>query len=265
MTLLLTLLTSLFYAISTNVISETDSLGNEVYNAALTPAECEVLQREADYVQQQMGDSIVVVAPYYHQFTMNAISLSKDSFEVAYNIAKEDLLRQFDAFLETLAPDEEFYIAGFSQGAMMMRDILKHMPHEAYKRCKRAYMMGYRLSRKDILSPRIRPARSATRGKVVSFNTVTRVDKQWAFVSGGAATCINPVNWMTDTMPAELVYQSDTITITLDCVAHVLVADVEAERYYNEAFRPWYNPGCLHTQDLLFYLPYIRRNILLHF
>ena len=147
----------------------------------------------------------------------------------------------------------------------MMRDILKHMPHEAYKRCKRAYMMGYRLGRKDILSPRICPARSATKGKVVSFNTVTSADKQWEFVSGGAKTCINPVNWTIDGTPAELVFQSDTITVTLDRKAHVLVADVEAERYYNEAFRPLYNPGCLHTQDLLFYLPYIKKNILLHF
>lgn len=71
MTLLLMLLTSLFYVISTNTISETDSLGNEVFNAALTPAECKAMQREVAYVQKQMGDSIVVTAPLYHQFTMN--------------------------------------------------------------------------------------------------------------------------------------------------------------------------------------------------
>lgn len=263
MTLLLTLLTSLFYVISTNTISETDSLGNEVYNAALTPTECEALQREAAYVQKQLGEAIEVTAPLYHQFTMNAILLPQDSFEMAYDVAKEDVLRQFDAYLETLAPNEEFFIAGFSQGAMLVRDILKHMPRKAYRRCAGAYMMGYRLSRKDLASPRIRPARSATRGKVVSFNTVTSADKQWHFISGGAATCINPVNWVTNSTPAELVFQSDTITVTLDRKAHVLVADVEAEKYYNEAFRPWYAPGCLHTQDLLFYLPYIRENILL--
>lgn len=262
-TLLLTLLTSLFYVISTNTISETDSLGNEVYNAALTPAECKALQREAAYVQKQMGDSIVVTAPLYHQFTMNAILLPRDSFEMAYKVAAEDILRQFDAYLETLAPNEEFFIAGFSQGAMMVREILKHMPHEAYKRCKGAYMLGYRLSRKDVSSPRIRPARSATRGKVVSFNSVTSVDKQWEFISGDAVTCINPINWTMDATPAQLIYKGDTMTVILDPKEHVLVVDTDADKAHNPAFNKWFGPGCLHTQDLLFYLPYIRENILL--
>lgn len=57
------------------------------------------MQREVAYVQKQMGDSIVVTAPLYHQFTMNATLLPRDSFEMAYKVAAEDVLHQFDAYI----------------------------------------------------------------------------------------------------------------------------------------------------------------------
>ena len=82
-------------------------------------------------------------------------------------------------------------------------------------------------------------------------------------VSGGAVTCINPINWTVDATPAQLVYKGDTMTVSIDPKAHVLVVDTDADKAYNPAFTKWFGPGCLHTQDLLFYLPYIRENILL--
>lgn len=255
MNLIFVLLIDVFYIISTNVVSDS------TFNASLTQEQQQTLRQESRYVTRVLGDSFEVYAPLYHQFTLDAILAEPERFDSAYAIAKEDILRQFDEYIATLPDDRPFFVMGFSQGAMLVREVLKAMPRKVYQRCLGAYMMGYRLDRKDIMHPRLRPARSATKGVVVSYNSVTDPSKAWAFVSEGAATCINPVNWTTDATPATLVYKKDTMTVTVDKKTHLLVVTAEEDKYYNPAFAPWYKPGALHTQDLLFYLPYLRGNM----
>lgn len=252
---LVILLIDVFYVTSTNVIADS------TFNASLTQEQQQALRQENLYVARVLGDSFEVYAPIYHQFTMDAILAEPKQFDSAYTVAKEDILRQFDEYIATLPDDRPFFLMGFSQGAMLLRDILRAMPRKAYRRCLGAYMMGFRLDRKEIRCPRLRPAKSATRGMVVSYNSVTDPSKAWAFVSEGAATCINPVNWTTNTTPATLVYQTDTLTVTVDSKSHLLVVNADEDKYYNPAFAKWFKPGALHTQDLLFYLPYIRENM----
>ena len=43
-----------------------------------------------------------------------------------------------------------FILAGFSQGAMLTIDLLKHMTDEQFSRMVANYMLGYRLSEKDL-------------------------------------------------------------------------------------------------------------------
>lgn len=252
---LVILLIDVFYVTSTNVISDS------TFNASLTQEQQQTLRKENQYVACVLGDSFEVYAPYYHQFTMDAILAPKAQFDEAYAIARQDILNEFNEYITTVNPDRPFFLMGFSQGAMLLRDILQTMPREAYRRCLGAYMMGYRLDRKEIRCPRLRPARSATKGLVVSYNSVTNPKKAWPFISEGAATCINPVNWTTSATPATLVYKKDTMTVTVDKKTHLLVVTAEEDKYYNPAFVKWYKPGALHTQDLLFYLPYLRENM----
>lgn len=254
---LLILLIDVFYITSTNVV--TDS----TFNASLSEKEVAHLQRENGYIRKVLGDSFTVYAPLYHQFTLEAILASPRQFDSAYAIAKEDILQRFDEYISTLPDDRPFFVMGFSQGAMLIRDLLKAMPRSVYRRCLGAYMMGYRLDRKEVMHPRLRPARSATKGLVVSYNSVTDPRLAWPFVSKGAATCINPVNWVTTAEPATLVYRKDTMTVAVDTKTHLLVVSADKDKYYHPAAARWYSAGALHTQDLLFYLPYIRQNMLL--
>lgn len=255
MKLMLILLIDVFYIISTNVVSDSS------LNASLTQEQQQTLRQESAYISRVLGDSFEVYAPLYHQFTMEAILAEPEQFDSAYTMAKEDILRQFNEYIGTLPDDRPFFVMGFSQGAMLVREVLKAMPRKVYQRCLGAYMMGYRLDRKDVMHPRLRPAKSATKGMVVSYNSVTDPKKAWAFVSKGAATCINPVNWVTTDEPATLVIKKDTMTVTVDKKTHLLVVTADEDRCYNPAFAPWYKPGALHTQDLLFYLPYLRENM----
>ncbi|MBQ0075692.1 MAG: DUF3089 domain-containing protein, partial [Bacteroidales bacterium] len=250
-----------FYIVSTNVISSQDEEGNEVYNATLTQAEREMMQPEIEWMARHIGDSVNFFAPFYHQFTMNAILLPQDSFAIAFETAKQDVSKQFKHYLRHHNHRRPFFIVGFSQGAMMIPTLLNEMPQRYYKRCLGAYMMGYQLTEEDLQSDRIIPATSATDGKVISYNTVTRVERQWPFVSGQAATCINPLNWTTDGTPAILYYQQDTLIITQDTVHNLLICNAEEQRYTIPGASQWWQSGCLHHWDLLFYAKEIKKNI----
>ena len=252
----------LFYIVSTEVITSTDETGKEVYNAVLTQAEKELLQQEMDFIAEQLGDSFNMYSPYYHQFTMNAILLPKDSFQVAFDQAQQEVLQAFDYYIKHYNNGRPFVIVGFSQGAMMIPALLTAMSDKAYTRCKGAYMMGYRLTCEDLQNARIVPACGELDGKIISFNSVTTPDKQWQFISGNAATCINPLNWTTDATPATLFYQQDTIAIVQDTVSHLLLCNVDSERYSLPGTEPWYQHGCLHHWDILFYNDALHENMM---
>lgn len=254
--------TDLFYILSTNVTSSFDSNGKEVYNAVLTQDEKERMQQEIDFIKQQLGDSLNLFAPFYRQFTMNAILLPNDSFAQAFDFAKRDIQRQFKHYLRHTNTDRPFFLAGFSQGAMFIPYLLREMSERDYQRCLGAYMMGYQLTRQDLLHHRIAVAHSELDGKVISFNSVTSPDQQWDFVSGNAAACINPLNWTTDGTPAVLFFNDDTIHIVQDTCSHLLICDVNPEQYTLPGAEKWWKHGCLHHWDILFYNQALHTNML---
>lgn len=251
----------LFYIVSTNVRASTDGQ-NEVYNAVLTDEERDAMTREMEFAQTQFGDSLNFYSPYYHQFTMNAILLPADSFAVIFRQAQDDVNAAFDYYIRHLNTNRPFVLAGFSQGAMVIPELLRRMDETTYARCKGAYMAGYQLTQADRQHPHIEPAVSATEGKIISFNTVTRPEARWDFICGEAATCINPVNWCTDTTEAVLYYQRDTLHLHVDTVHHVLICDADETRYCQPDMTAWYPIGCLHLWDLLFYPRVIHANMM---
>jgi len=251
----------IYYICSTDVIGSYNDNGKEVYNATLTQAEKELLDQEIDYMHAQWGDSMNWYAPYYHQFTMNAIALPQDSFEVAFLTALDDIQEQFTHYLRHQNKRRPFFLVGFSQGAMFIPYLLDQMRDKDYHRCLGAYMMGYRLSAMDLQMRHIEPATSATEGKLISYNTVCSVEQQWPFVSEGACTCINPLNWQTDATPATLYWQTDTIQIHADTIHHLLIANADSIHYYIPQLGAWMQPGCLHHWDLLWYSESIKKNM----
>lgn len=253
----------LFYVPSTNVLAEYDRHGKEVYNARLTEEEKQTLGKEIAYIEKKYSDSLNVFAPYYHQFTMNAILLSRDSFEQAYDIAKADAKKAFDYYLSHHNNGRKFILAGFSQGAMIARDLLKTMDDEPMSRCVGVYMMGFELTKDDLYHPHIKAAANDTDGLVISFNSVIRPGNRWKFLSGHAATCINPLNWSKDTTAAQLCYHGDTAWVRVDKEYRILtVTGLPEDKYTQPEAERWYGAGCLHRWDLLFYTDALHRNML---
>ena len=259
------------YLVSTNVLSAQDADGNEVYRATLTDEERGFLEQEIAFVHENIfGDGFNFFSPYYHQFTMDAIRLPETEYRAVFAEVREEVCDAFDYYMEHWNNGRKFILAGFSQGAMLTLELLRHMTDEQFGQMVATYALGYRLSEEDLACPHIRAAQGENDTQVVvSFNSVLSEDGIWPLVSGNAATCINPVNWCTDSTAADLTYTESDTTMTLS----VSMDEQDNVLYVSggeEFFRDWMDSSffsttgvshdCLHHWDILLYDKIIHDN-----
>lgn len=255
-------LTDVFYVISVEVAESHDSTGNEVPRATLTDDERKAYLAEMDFARKGFGDEFNFFSPFYHQFTLNALKAERSVFDSVKKDVSTEICEAFDYYMSHFNNGRKFIIAGFSQGAMAVLELLKHMSDEQYSRMAAAYMIGFRLTDEELTHPHIKAAESGyDTGVTVSFNSVTDTGAIWSLVASDAATCINPVNWRTDTTSAPLFYGSDTAYVHVDPEYNVLVVEgLDEEKYWFEPMREFTVKGNLHHYDLLFYMDSIRCN-----
>lgn len=251
-----------FYLVSTNVLDAVDDNGVRHYTALLSDADKQAMDVELAYMDGVFGDSLNFFAPYYHQHTFSAIDLGPDDIEPIIDSVRAEVFGAFDYYITRLNPDRPFILAGFSQGGMLVRDLIKHMTDEQYSRMVVAYMLGYGLSEEDISHPHIIPADDADGwGEVVSFNSAVTPEAAWDFVSAGAATCINPLNWTTDSTPADLYFRGDTASVHVDTASHLLIVeDLDDGKYDFPLLERFFEKGNLHHWDIKFYCDAIAEN-----
>lgn len=257
-------LVDVFYICSTEILEEKSDNGDVSYIGKLTSTELEAINAELGYARAMFGDSVNFFAPYYNQYTMSALSLPEKEFMEYRSQALEDAAEAFHYYLDHLNNGRRFIIAGFSQGGMHLVDILKDIDEDDYKRMVVAYSMGYRLSEEDMRHPYVKPAQSADdKGTIVSFNSVATIDAIWPIVNDDAATCINPINYRTDSVAASFVFEDDTLTVKVDDKNNVLVVNSpNVASYRFPVLEKLCKPGNLHHWDLLFYKDAIRKNAL---
>lgn len=258
------------YFVSTDVLSVRDSRGNVSWQSLLSPADVKAMTSEIDWVARNMFfDDFSFTAPLYHQFSFDAISqLDSVAFSVVYSNVAREACEAFDYYMVHRNNGRPFILAGFSQGAMLTIDILKHMTDSQFAQMVACYTLGYRVSADDLRHPHIKPAKGETdRGVVVSFNSVQTLDAIWPFVTNGAATCINPVNWTTDSTPATFTFAGTTNQVHVDPRANVLVVKTDKPSFFHEYYNrakffldAGVSPDNLHHWDLLFYSRFIHDN-----
>lgn len=252
-----------FYIVSTNVMQSFDSQGNEHYTAVLGENERKTLAIEMDFVQKTIfPDSINYFSPYYHQFTMSSISLPENDFQAIYDSVKNEIFDAFDYYMQTWNDGRRFVIIGFSQGAMMAKELLKHLDSEQYSRLVAAYVIGDGISVEDLNCENIVPAESASdTGVTISFNSVKSPDGIWIPVYENSVTCINPISWTTDATPADFSFGGQNVTATIDTALNVLIVnDFEKPEL---PFTEVWPEDCLHFYDIQFYNNSLRENVLL--
>jgi len=251
-----------FYIVSTNVMQSFDSLGNERYTAILDDSERKNFSIEMKYVNKTIfPDSINYYSPYYHQFTMNSIALAQDEFDSVYENVKNEVIEAFDYYMKNWNNGRRFVIAGFSQGAMMTKELLKHLDKEQYSRLVAAYVIGDGISEEDMKCEHIVPAKSAfDTGVTISFNSVKSLCGIWEPVYESTVTCINPINWTTDAIPADFSFGEQNLTATVDTAFNVIVVkDFEKPE---APFREVWPQDCLHFYDIQFYNNSLKQNVL---
>ncbi len=259
----------LLYLVSTDVVSATNSDGTTSYRALLTAADKQAINEELAYVEKNIGQhDFNYFAPYYHQFTFDAINLPAEKFNAEFQDVVKEVCEAFDYYMTHKNQGRKFALVGFSQGGMLVLDLLKHMTTEQYRQMVAAYAIGYRISAEDEKCPRIIPAYDETTpGVTVSYNSALSTSGIWPFVAANASAAINPVNWKTDSTPATFTYNGGKHTLRLDHSTKLLIVETDkANEYRQWTNNPVYQSAhvsldCLHHWDLLFYKQYIHDNI----
>lgn len=202
-------------------------------------------------------------SPYYRQVSMQ--SWAAESVAMArIPLAMSDCIRSWDYYIKNMNGGRPFIIAGFSQGAHAVIEILKRMPDSIAARMVAAYPIGYKVTREDTAAcHHLRPAIGATdTGVTINFNSVKSPECEISVVSSGNIFCINPVNWRTDTLSTSFILygrkKNDTLSVRLDPESRLLLI----EGYQND--KPMAvigKPGNYHHMELKLYYPYIRQNM----
>lgn len=240
-----------------------DDTGNTIYRISLSDGEKRVMHESAMYIMQHIfPDSLNFFCPYYHQFTLDSLHLPEKELDSLGNAIADEAYSCFHYYMQNVNGGRPYILAGMSQGAMMVRGILKRMTDVEYSGMKAAYSLGFGLSPEDLECDHIIPASGEfDKGVTVSFNSAVSHMGIWPFVYNNAQAVINPVNWRTDCMPARFITDRDTVTVQIDSVYNILILKGCNHYYHNDMSEPWVEDN-RHLEDLLLYIPFLKRNAL---
>lgn len=235
---------------------------------------CHYADTRDDYLRSRMRHEMHAVdsfysgklnyySPYYRQVSMQSWATENMAL-VRLPLAISDVVRSWDYYLKHYNHGRPFILAGFSQGAHALMDIMKRMPDSVASRMVAAYVIGYKVTAEDTSACRhLRPALGATdTGVTICFNSVKSVESEIPVVSGGNLFCINPVNWRTDTVSSPFVLygrkKNDTLSARLDPESRLLLI----EGYHiDKPMAVIGRSGNYHHLELKFFYPYIRKNM----
>ena len=153
-------------------------------------------------------DSARMFAPYYRQGAMKIYSLEADEREQYLQLAYQDVSDAFAWYLENENEGRPIILAGFSQGAdMCYRLLQEYFGDEAlYKQLVAVYAIGWPCTQEMTKQyPQIKAAGSEDDiGVVISFDCeAPEVEETFINPIGQKALSINPLNWRTDSEPAD--------------------------------------------------------------
>ena len=211
-------------------------------------------------------------APYYRQCSLQ--SFGSDSLMAArYPIALDDVRRAFKHYLSHYNQGRPFILAGYSQGAMIMLQLLQEMDEATFQHLIAAYAIGVSISKEQLASPHIIPATGADdTGVTICYNSVRDARNAVSRIGENNVVAINPVNWRTDATPVTFMteptpllpvdqQQKDTLTVHLDQASHLLfVEGYTATDYVLPLFGM---EGNYHTREIWLYRDQLRDNMAL--
>lgn len=145
-------------------------------------------------------------APYYRQASLEVYQLDKAEREQYLESAYRDVKEAFTYYMENLNNDRPYVLAGFSQGADMTIRLMKDLfSDEKYsKNLVACYSIGWQLTSEETAEyPQLKPAQGETdTGVIITFNSEAE-DIKTSVIVEDKTLAINPLNWKTDSTPAD--------------------------------------------------------------
>lgn len=213
-------------------------------------------------------------SPYYRQCSLQCFD--NDSLAaIRITVPLDDVRRAFQYYLRHLNKGRPFILAGFSQGAHLMLELLKELDDSDYQRMIAAYAIGIVVSREECEvkdGKRIVAARGADdTGVTICYNSVRDTNCAMDGWQQGSIA-INPVNWRTDSTAAILITEptpwlpvaeqkKDTMTVRLDTATGLLIVEGYTATDY---MLPLYGKeGNYHTREVWLYRDQLKENMAL--
>lgn len=252
-----------FYILPTCVWDWQDEAGRTVHYAdPRDPAQREAMRPSYELAASIFGVRGACFAPYYRQITLDSWMAGEETIERRFGVAMGDIHAAFARFIREESAGRPFVLAGFSQGAKGVVELLRELPDSLAERLVAAYVIGYRVTEEDLAaSAAIRPATGADgAGVTVCYNSVAE-ESAICPVLSPSRLCINPLNWHTDGEPAPL---NDTVTVRVDSRHGVLLVEgFDPEAYYVPSLGALFPVGNYHLQELFFYRDALAANVAL--
>ncbi len=153
-------------------------------------------------------DACRFFAPYYRQAGLGVYAMPEDRREPYLDLAYQDVAAAFDYYLAHGGGERPILLAGFSQGAELCLRLMKDRFAQAELRDRlvACYAIGWRLTPEDLAAcPYLKAAQGERdTGVIVTFNSEAPAVESSLAVPGGTKTLsINPLNWRTDSVPAD--------------------------------------------------------------
>lgn len=254
----------LFYVVPTCIWDYTDSLGQTRHHMDIFNTEQRALTGPSiQLAKSVLADSCNFFSPYYRQISMDSwLTLDTALIEERFKLAYQDVADAFHYYMEHDNQGKPFILAGHSQGAKAVIELLKReMTPDISRKLIATYAIGYTVTPEELAGySTLRPAQdSIDTGVLIGFNSVTRPDAVSPLFRDNVV-CINPVNWRTDATPATS-YQG--FTVAQDTTIHTLiVTGIDEEQYFIPSVAALLPKGNLHVQEFNLYNEDLRKNVL---
>ena len=252
-----------FYVISTETGDHLEGEDTCYFANTLNPMQRKQMLKEMHAVDSFYTGELNYFSPYYRQISIQSWA-DMNTAMTRIPLAISDVKRSWLYYLEHLNQGRPFILAGFSQGAHALMEIMKDRPDRVAERMVAAYVIGYKVTQENLDScSLIKPAKGATdTGVTICYNSADSPEAEIGIVSGGNLFCINPVNWRTDSVSSQFVMRtrrgSDTMTVHVDSASRLLIVDGFRDKRPMPVIGV---PGNYHHMELKLYYPYIRQNM----
>lgn len=249
-----------FYVLPTCVWNRIDSNGDTLrYADPYSESDRKAMLPSFELAERIFGKEANFYSPYYSQISLE--SWKSDSLVKALSPrSMAEVKEAFDYYFKNINNGRPFALAGFSQGARCVVELLKSLDADQCRKLVAAYVIGYGITASDTLNHwQIKPARGKTdTGVAVCYNSVAFPQAISQGLNPGVV-CINPVSW---TSSPEKAWLNDTVSVNIDSAHHVLIVDgFNPENYYHPSLDFLFKKGNYHLQELLFYSNCLSENL----